>query len=158
MIDKADPLGFLAAQQRAAHQELLGLVDADQQRPDHRAAVPCNQADTRNVGIADARVFRHDRNVAQQRMGRRKADSVAIDRGDDRLVQFELAGDAAAADHRVMHLAFLENVAPGPLRHRLYIAADAEKVAGTGQHDDIDGVIVAQDRPRSFATRGSASD
>ena len=101
----------------------LGLVDADQQRPDHGAAVAGDQTDARNVRVADARVFRHHRNVAQQRVGRGKADGVTVDGSNDRLVEFELTGDGAAADHGVVHLALLENVAAraaptSPLRRR----------------------------------------
>ena len=151
MVDQSDPLGFLAAQQRAPDQKFLGLVDADKQRPDHRSAVARDEADTRDMGVPDAGVFGHHGNVAQQRMGRCKTDGIAIDGGDDRLVQLKLASDAAPADHGIMHLALLENIAAGPLRHRLHITPDAEIIAGASQHHGTDGVIVREivpDRPQ----------
>src|ERR1700730_17576931 len=101
--------------------------------------------------IANAGVFGHHRDVAQERMGRRKADGVAIDGGDDRLVELKLGGGAAAGDHGVVPLPFFENVATRPLGHGLDVAADAKELAGAGQHDDVDGVIVGQivpDRPK----------
>ncbi len=64
-------------------------------------------------------------------------------------VQFKLTRDAAPADHGIMYLALLEDVAAGALRHRLHIPADAEKVAGSGQHHRADGVIVREIIPDS---------
>ena len=89
----------------------LGLVDADQQRPDHGAAVAGDQANARDVGVADARVFSHYRDIAKQRVGRGKADGVAVDGGNDRLVELELTGHATTTDHGVVDLAFFEDVA-----------------------------------------------
>ena len=114
------------------------------------AAVARDQADARDVGIADPGFLGHHRDVAEQRVGCGKADGVTIDGGNDRLVQLELTRDGAAADHGIMHLALLEHVAAGPLRHRLHIAADAEIVARAGQHDYVDGMVIAEiipDRP-----------
>src|ERR1700738_2369977 len=84
-------------------------------------------------------------------MGRRKSDGIAIDGGNNRLVEFKLSGYAAPADHGIVHLPFFEDVAARPLGHGLDVAADAEELAGAGQHDDVDGVIVSQivpDRPK----------
>ena len=96
------------------------------------------------MGVADPRVLGHNRDVAQQRVGGGKADRVSIDRRDDRLIEFELARDTSAADHGVVHFPLLQNVATGPFRHRLHVAADTEEVAGTRQQHDIDRVIVGE--------------
>jgi hypothetical protein len=96
------------------------------------------------MGVADAGLFGHDGDVAQQCVRCREADCVAINGGNDRLVELKLAGDGAAADHGVVHLAFFEDIAARPLRHRLDVAADAEEITGAGQHHAIDGVIIAQ--------------
>ena len=77
-------------------------------------------------------------------MGCGEADGIAIDGGDDRLVQFELTRHGASADHGIMYFALFENIAAGSLRHSLYIATDAEIVAGTRQHHGTDGVIVRE--------------
>src|SRR5579883_766104 len=144
VIDEADPLGFLSLQERAADQELLGLVNADQQRPDHRAAIACNQAYTRDMRVADARVFGHHGDVAEECVGGGKADGVAVDGGDDRLVELELTRDSATADHGIVDLAFLKHVAARPLRHGLDVAAHTEELSGARQDHDIDRVIVGE--------------
>src|SRR6266481_8107477 len=79
MIDEPDPLGLLALQQRATDQKLLRLVDANEQRPDHGAAVAGDQADARDMRVANAGVFGHDSNIAEQGVSGRKPDGVAID-------------------------------------------------------------------------------
>ena len=91
-----------------------------------RAAVAGDQADLVDVAVADARFRRDDGDVAEQRDRRRQADDVAVDGADDRLVELEQAVDEAPADHRIVDLAFFEDVAARALRHRLDVAADAE--------------------------------
>src|SRR6516165_12074940 len=65
MIDQPDTLRFLAFQERPADEKFLGLIDADQQRPDHGPAVARDQTDARDMGVADAGFFGHDSDVAQ---------------------------------------------------------------------------------------------
>jgi len=49
-------------------------------------------------------------------MGRGQADGIAVDGGNDRLVELELTGHSATADHGVVDLAFFEDVAARALR------------------------------------------
>ena len=78
-------------------------------------------------------------------MRRGKADGVAVDGGDDRLVQLELTGDAAAADHRD-HAPRLpqEHRRPGRSDIAFTSPPTLKIVAGAGQHHGADGVIVGQ--------------
>ena len=107
----------------------------DQQRPDHRAAIARDDAGV-DVGIGKSGGRMRKDDIAQQRKRRTKADSDAVDGGDDRHFDLEHVADkVASAAGRGRKRSLVE---------RLLIAARAESAAGAGQHDRADDLVVIQ--------------
>src|SRR3546814_8120552 len=79
IIHQAQAGGFRALEQLPAHQEFLRALRADQQRPDHGAAIARDEADL-DMGVAEPRIIGHDAHVGEERERETETDRIAVDR------------------------------------------------------------------------------
>ena len=152
VVHHPDAAGLGAGDEIAAHQEFLGAMRPDQQRPNNRAAVAGDNADF-DVSVGKARLLRYHRNIAEQRKRRAEADRVAVDGADDGLLDVEKIihqaapvgrRDRTASSPLALAIAGSREVAA---RHALDVAASAERASRAGQDDRIDVAIGAHVDP-----------
>src|ERR1700726_928634 len=98
---------------------------SDEQRPDHSAAVAGDNTDA-HVGIREARLLGHHRDVREQGNRRSQTDCVAVNRADNRLFDVEhIFNDAARLGGRPQRALPAVRGARA-IRHSLDVAAGAE--------------------------------
>ena len=138
MIDEGEALGLLRGQHLARHEQLLGLGEADELRPDDRSAVPRDEPHP-NVRVADPRGVRGDDDVAEEGERGAQAGGGAVQPADNRLLEVEEVehdllglGDQAPERRRVVD----HRLEPG------HVAAGAEGPPGARQDDDVAPGIV----------------
>ena len=95
VIDQPDPFRLVRGDQIARHQELLGPRRTDQPRPDDGTPVARHDAHA-HVRIADLGVVRGIDDVRKQGQRGAQTGGRAVDRGDDRLFDFEQVDDDLA--------------------------------------------------------------
>ena len=149
-VDQADAVGMLGIDPLAGQDDLHRMTEPHDLRQSDQAAVAGVEAPLR-VLQGELGVRRAEAQVAGEREFKPAGNRVAVDRRQNRLVDVEVAGDAAEAGAVGEVLAKFRR---GGLReiHRvgLEIGAGAKGLrAGTGDHRDpclVVGVEVAPDR------------
>ena len=145
-VDEAEAVRLFRLQPLARHQEVLGAVHPDEQRPDHLAAVARADAHA-DVGVGEHRPARRDHDVAQQRDGGAQPHRIAAHRADHRLLAVEeVVDDLTRLAHGRARTAGTRLVVAAE------VAARAERSALTGHHQHLHlGVGVGIDpQPREL--------